>query len=211
MLALEEAAAQLGPKATRYVGFAATTLMSGKPPESALALLNAMAGTADAARQEEIESLGRVRDWLAARIARGAPVQQIAVELGWLKRLTKVCESAARETRTRHADNRPDRRAFRGPERGPRHPDPRHASTRHGSDVPPRPLAAGGLEPGNLVEVEVLSERTRKGGLTFRELTTKLVGVLHPQSKPLDDVTAGQRLRLLVASGGKNPQFKVPE
>lgn len=66
---------------------------------------------------------------------------------------------------------------------------------------------AGKVHFDNLT-VEVMEERTRKGGLMFRVVGTQWKGVLHPMSAPVPDPMPGVKLNLVVATGGGILQLK---
>lgn len=74
------------------------------------------------------------------------------------------------------------------------------------------PASQRGEHPvGSLVGCTVLEKRTKKGGPMFAIEGAPEEGVLHPQSKPLPDVSPGQKIGLVVRAPGRVYQLALPE
>lgn len=83
-------------------------------PVEALALLEAMQGSAYAGRPNEKAALAEVGQWVEERLRRqpDVPARQFATELGWLKRLARYNDSMQRgQDRGRGRGGRDDNRA----------------------------------------------------------------------------------------------------
>lgn len=74
--------------------------------------------------------------------------------------------------------------------------------------IPVPPTKPPGPAVGTRVRVEVLAEKTKKGGLMFQIIGTNQKGVMHPQSAAPPDASPGARLELVVMAGGAMFQFK---
>jgi hypothetical protein len=218
---LQHDAAHFSGQEGAFIGHASAASRAGREPPDILTLLRGMRASSLANRDNQRTALENVCAWLDQRVREGISAAELAFDLAWLHRIatvrTKTAGAADRPgSRRSETAGRPDHQRNLDGHATPRAPHAKRSQP-HGPTAPARkqapalrPVRAPELSVNATVQVEILLERTKKGGLRLKESKSGLIGVLHPRSRPIEDPTPGQRLDVIVASSGTNPQFRLP-